>query len=213
MQDERVLALVEEIVEWVGPLFTGALGYTLISSAVLLERSILIGLVIPGDVVLAAGGIFAARGELELWIVVLLGAVCAVIGESVGFWLGRRYGVALLRRVPLANRLVGQLEDVQDLFARHGGKAVAIGRYAAVAGAFIPFAAGVGGMRYRRFLLFDIPAIAIWAVAIGAVGYAFGENLALVDRILARFGYALLGLLVVGLGYYLWRRRRAGRPR
>jgi len=213
VQDERVLALVEEIVEWVGPLFTGALGYTLISSAVLLERSILIGLVIPGDVVLAAGGIFAARGELELWIVVLLGAVCAVIGESVGFWLGRRYGVALLRRVPLANRLVGQLEDVQDLFARHGGKAVAIGRYAAVAGAFIPFAAGVGGMRYRRFLLFDIPAIAIWAVAIGAVGYAFGENLALVDRILARFGYALLGLLVVGLGYYLWRRRRAGRPR
>ena len=213
MQDERVLALVEELIEWVDPVFTGALGYAVISAAVLLERSILIGLIIPGDVILAAGGIFASRGELELWIVVLVGAVCAVVGESVGFWLGRRHGVAFLRRVPIANRLVGQLEAVQALFARHGGKAVAIGRYAAFAGAFIPFVAGMSSMRYRRFLAFDVPAIAMWAAGIGAVGYLFGENVDLVDRILARFGYALLGLLIVGLGFYVWRRRRAGRPR
>jgi undecaprenyl-diphosphatase len=204
-----VLALVEGIIEWLGPIFEGGVGYMLIAVAVLLERSILIGLIIPGDVVLAVGGIFSARGTLELWIVVLLSAVCAIIGESIGYWLGRRYGVSLLRHIPLANRLVGELKDVQALFQKHGGKAVAIGRYAAVAGAFIPFAAGVGGMRYRRFLLFDIPAIVIWATAIGAVGYVFGGNIDLVDRILARFGYVLLGLLVLGLGYYLWRRKRS----
>src|SRR5688500_8035868 len=64
-QDRRVLALVEGIIEWLGPIFEGGVGYILIAVAVLLERSILIGLVIPGDVVLAIGGIFSARGTLE----------------------------------------------------------------------------------------------------------------------------------------------------
>lgn len=204
-----MIAFLEEILDWIAPVFQGAAGYALVWGAVLLERSILIGLVVPGDVVLATGGIFASRGELSLTWVIVLAAGAAMIGESVGYWLGRRYGIALLRRIPLLRRLEDKVDEVERLFAEHGGKTVFVGRFATVAGAFIPFVAGMGRMRYRRFLAFDLPAIVVWALGIGLVGYFLGKNVDLVDRILRNFGWATLGLLVVGIGLYVWWRRRS----
>jgi membrane protein DedA with SNARE-associated domain len=204
-----MIGLLEEILRWVAPAFRGTLGYVLVWATVLLERSILVGLVVPGDVILATGGIFASRGELSLVAVIVLGAVAAIMGESIGFFLGHRYGVAFIRRIPFLRRLEDKVDDVERLFAEHGGKAVFVGRFAAVAGAFIPFVAGMGRMRYRRFLAFDVPAIVLWATAISVVGFYLGKNVALVDRILRNFGWAMLGLLVVGIGLYVWWRRRS----
>ncbi|HEX6208211.1 MAG TPA: DedA family protein [Actinomycetota bacterium] len=204
-----MVALLEEIVEFIGPLFNGFTGYAIVTAAVLLERSILIGVVVPGEVTMAAGALFAARGQLSLTLIIVLGALAAVVGESIGFWLGRRYGRSLMRRLPLLNRFEHRIEDVEELFDRHGGKAVAVGRFAAGAGVFIPFVAGMGGMRYRRFLLFDVPSIVIWAVGVGFLGYLVGRNIELLDRILTNFGWATLGLLVVGIvAYVFWKRRR-----
>lgn len=203
-----MIAILDQLLDWIAPVFQGATGYALVWGAVLLERSILIGLVVPGDVVLATGGIFASRGALSLTWVIVLAAGAAMIGESIGYWLGRRYGMALLRRIPLLRRLEDKVDEVERLFAEHGGKTVFIGRFATVAGAFIPFVAGMGRMRYRRFLAFDIPAIVVWALGIGLVGYFLGKNVNLVDRILRNFGWAMLGLLVVGIGLYAWWRRR-----
>ena len=202
-----MLSLLEEVVEWVGPVFQGAAGYLLVSGAVFLERSILVGIVVPGEVILATGAIFAARDELSLWVVIVLGAAAAIAGESIGFWLGRRYGVGLLKRLPLLRRLEDRIDEVEDLFARHGGKTVAIGRFAAAAGAFVPFVAGMGRMSYRRFLVFDAAAIVVWAVGVGLLGFFLGRNLDLVDRVLSNFGWAMLGVLVVGIGVYLWWKR------
>jgi membrane-associated protein len=207
----RTLALIRELVRWFGPLFATA-GYPIIGVAVLAERSILIGLVVPGDVVIALGGVYAARGRLDLAWVMAIAFVAAVCGESTGFWLGRRFGMRLIRRLPFLNRLEHGLHDVEGHFARHGGKTVAIGRYATAAGAMIPFVAGMAGMRYRRFLLFDVPAVLVWAIGITLVGYLFGENLDLVETILSRFGWAILGLLVAFVAWRVLRARlRPGR--
>src|SRR5207248_7761421 len=108
----------------------------------LAERSILLGLFVPGDVILALGGVYAARGDLELWAVILIGTAAAICGESIGYWLGRRYGVGLIGRIPLVRRLEGRMENAREYFRHHGGKTVAIGRYATAAGAFVPFVAG-----------------------------------------------------------------------
>lgn len=205
------LAILEQIVEWVRPVFQGAGGYALVAGAVFLERSILIGLVVPGEVILATGAVFAARDQLSLSAVIALGIVAAIAGESVGFLLGRRYGMRLLRRLPLLRRMDDRLHEVEELFDRHGGKTVAVGRFAAAAGAFIPFVAGMGRMRYPRFLLFDAGAIVVWAVGVGLLGYLLGQNLDLIDRILSNFGWAMLGLLVIGIGLFLWWRRRRAR--
>jgi membrane-associated protein len=205
------LTIVERIVEWIQPAFLVA-GYAIVGVGVLLERSIFVGLLVPGDVILALGGVYAAQGELRLPLVILLGTAAAVCGESIGFFLGRHFGPALIRRLPFGRRLVRVLEDSQEFLQRFGGWTVAIGRYATAAGAFIPFTVGASGMSYPRFLLFDVPAIAVWAAGITVFGYYFGQNLAFVDTVLSRFGSIVLGLLAAFfLGRWVWKRRRARR--
>jgi membrane-associated protein len=203
-----VLALITEIVDWVGPAFQGALGYAIVTVVVLMERSLFLSLLVPGDLVLALGGVYAGRGELELPVVMALGAVAGIVSESVGFWLGDRYGAGLIERIPVVRRSGGKLPTLRRYFSRHGGRVVVIGRYATVAGTFVPFVAGTGRMPYRRFLLFDVPAVIGWAVAVSLIGYLLGRNLGLVDRVLTSFGWLMLAVLVGFLAFLWWRRRR-----
>jgi undecaprenyl-diphosphatase len=203
-----MLGVVKQIIHWVDPIFTTA-GYPIVAVAVLFERSIFLGLIVPGDVILALGGVYAGRKQMNLVVVIVIGTFAAITGESIGYWLGRRYGRALIRRIPLARRLDKRFEDAEGHFRKHGGMTVAVGRYATAAGAFVPFVAGIARMPYRKFLAYDVPAIAVWASGITLVGYYFGRNLATVDRILSRFGYAALGVLIVLIGgQFIWRRFR-----
>jgi undecaprenyl-diphosphatase len=208
-------SLVEQIVQWVEPLFSTA-GYFVIVAAVVMERSIFIGLIIPGDIILALGGVYAAQHKLNVVGVIVVGTLAAITGESLGYWLGRRYGAGLLRHVPFVGGwLAGQLKEAEEHFQKRGaGVTVAVGRYATAAGAFIPFSAGVGRMPYRRFLLYDVPAIAIWATGITLFGYVFGRNLPFVDKVLSRFGWIALGVLVGYFGgRYAWKRWRQRKAR
>jgi len=203
-----LLGVVKQIVRWVDPVFTSA-GYPIVAGAVLLERSIFLGLIVPGDVILALGGVYAGRKQMNLVAVIVIGTFAAITGESIGYWLGRRHGRKLIRRIPLARRLDKRFEDAESHFKKHGGLTVAVGRYATAAGAFVPFVAGMARMPYRRFLAYDVPAIVVWASGITLVGYYFGRNLETVDRILSRFGYAVLGVLIVLIaGQFLWNRIR-----
>jgi undecaprenyl-diphosphatase len=206
------LSLVERIVTWLEPLFLSA-GYYVIAVAVLMERSVFIGLIIPGDVILALGGVYAAKGKMSVVAVAAIGTLAAITGESLGYWLGRRYGGGIIRRIPFVGHyLYEKLESAEEHFKRRGGMTVALGRYATAAGAFIPFSAGVGKMPYRRFLLFDVPAVTLWATGISLFGYVFGRNLAFVDKVLSRFGYVVLGLFVgYFVGRWAWKRWREGR--
>src|SRR5207237_8811058 len=94
-------------------------------------------------------------------------------------------------------------------FGQRGGRTFAVGRYATAAGSFVPFVAGMSEMPYQTFLAYDVPAIAVWATGITLVGYYFGRNLDTVERILSRFGYAMLIVLIVLMvGQLLWKRLR-----
>jgi membrane-associated protein len=208
------LTLVERIVHELEPAFLTA-GYLIIAGGVLLERSIFLGLIVPGDLILALGGVYASQGKMSLALVIVVGSLAAICGESVGFYLGRRFGIRLIRHLPFVGpRLSRVIDESEDYFRRHGGKTVAIGRYATAAGAFIPFTAGAGKMPYFRFLLFDVPAIIVWATGISIFGYYFGRNLAFIDKVLSRFGYGVLALIVLFFaGRYLWKKRQERRER
>jgi membrane-associated protein len=206
-----MLAIVKQIIRWAGPIFTTA-GYPVIAGAVLLERSMFLGLIVPGDVILALGGVYAGRKQLDLVAVIAIGAAAAITGESIGYWLGRRYGRALIQRIPLVRRLDKRFDDAQRYFGKRGGITVALGRYATAAGAFVPFVAGISHMPYGTFLAYDVPAIGIWASGITLVGFYFGRNLDRVERILSRFGYIMLALLIAFLaGQIIWKRFRKER--
>jgi membrane-associated protein len=205
-------SLVERIVNWIEPAFLHA-GYLIIAGGVLMERSVFIGLIVPGDIILALGGVYASQDKMSLFWVIVIGSLAAITGESIGYWLGRRYGVRMVRRFPFMGRwLAEKLEGAEGYFRRHGGKTVAVGRWATAAGAFIPFTAGAAKMRYSRFLLFDVPAIVAWATGISIFGYVFGRNLDFIDKVLSRFGYGVLTLFVLVFGgRFVWKRWKARR--
>src|SRR6266545_8286000 len=207
-----VVALVEEIVEWIGPAFAVA-GYWIVGAGVFADRSAFLGLIIPGDVVLALGGVFAAQGDLHLVWVIMVGVGAGLAGESTGYWLGRRYGARVLKRIPFANRLADRLDVAEEYFRRRGGRTVFIGRYVSLAGTFLPFVAGMSRMPYARFLAFDVPSVTLWAVGVSLLGYFLNSQLDSIDRILSRFGWGLLGLAVLFFGgRFVYRRFIARRP-
>ncbi len=203
-----VAALVESVIDWLGPIYSGALGYGLVGLVIFLDRGAFTGVVIPGDLFLALGGIYAARGELVLALVMVAGALAGIAGECLSYWLGRKYGVRIIRHLPLANRLEKHLDAARDYFARHGGKTVFIGRYVSVAGTFMPFAAGMSEMPFARFLLFDAIAISAWAVGVTLLGYFLNSQVELADRILSDFGWMMLvAVALFVLGRFAWKRR------
>jgi membrane-associated protein len=201
-------SLVNTIVDWFGPVYQGLLGYLIVGGIILLDRGAFTGIVIPGDLFLALGGIYAGRGDLNVVIVIVVGAAAGVAGETISYWLGRIYGVRIIRHLPLANRMEKHLDAARDYFKRHGGKTVFVGRYVSVAGTFMPFAAGMSKMPFRRFLPFDAAAIALWATAVSLLGYYLNSQIDLVDQILSQFGWALLAAVVLLFaGRFGWKRR------
>lgn len=203
--------MIERVLDVIGPVFAAA-GIWLILGLAIAERSLLIGFVVPGDLVLALGGVFASRGELALGAVLAAGMTGMVAGDSAGYWLGRRFGMPLIRRMPFSDRLQRAARSAREHFERRGGVAVALGRFATSAGTLVPFAAGLGRMPYPRFMTFEVPSALVWGGVVVTIGYVFSENLELVETILSRFGWVLLGVIaLVVAGRWAWRRWGPGR--
>jgi membrane-associated protein len=206
------VALIETLLDWIGPFFS-TYGYLLIVAATMLESSAFVGVVVPGDIILAIGGVYAARGDLSLPWVIVLGALGTMAGESIGFWLGHRYGEALLRRLPFADRAQDKIDRAREAFARNDSKVLLVGRFASGLRVIVPFTAGMSQTTsYRRFMAFVIPTAIVWAVGVSLLGYLLGENVGLIDTILSRFGWGMLALVVLAVaGNIIWRRVRGRR--
>jgi membrane-associated protein len=204
------LALIEELVEWIEPFFS-TFGYPIVSTAMFLESAALIGVVVPGDVVLAIGGVYAEHGDLSLEWVIALGAVFGTTGETVGYLLGRRYGDALLRKLPLIRRFQRMIDRAQDAIESNAGKTIVVGRFVTGAAGLIPFVAGASGVPPGRFFLYTIPTICVWATAVTLLGFFVGNHVETIDRILSSIGWAGLAIVAVIVGLWIWRHRKAAR--
>ena len=137
--------------------------------AILLETSVLVGLIVPGDtvVIVAATGVASPLEYISLVVVVVVGALC---GESLGFAIGRWFGPKL--RASRLGRRIGEKNWVraETYLARRGGIAVFLSRFLPVLHSLIPLTVGMSPMRYRRFMAWTVPACIIWAFAYVSVG-------------------------------------------
>ncbi|QJU53007.1 DedA family protein [Herbiconiux sp. KACC 21604] len=137
--------------------------------AIMLETSVLVGLIVPGDtvVIVAATGVASPLEYISLVIVVVVGALC---GESLGFAIGRWFGPKL--RASRLGRRIGEKNWVraETYLARRGGIAVFLSRFLPVLHSLIPLTVGMSPMRYRRFMAWTVPACIIWAFAYVSVG-------------------------------------------
>jgi membrane-associated protein len=202
------LAVVTELLDWLQPFFV-SFGYVIVSVAMFFESAAFTGILVPGDVILAIGGVYAGRGELWLPGVILCGALFGVLGATTGYLLGRRYGNSLLRRAPVLRRFQDRLDQAQASIAANAGKTIVVGRFVTGAAVFVPFVAGASGVRARTFFTYAIPTMFVWTTGLTLLGFFVGNNVETIDRILSRIGLAGLGLGVLLVGIWIWRQRRA----
>lgn len=188
----------------------GAWLYVIVAAVVLLETSVGLGILSPGEAVLAVAGAAAANEGVHLALLLAVVGAFGVLGDSIAWHLGRRYGHAILLRVGgRAGVTAERLERVESLYARRGGWVLIAGRFVGVVRVFAPFVAGSAAMPYRRFLPFDVAGIAIWGSGYVLAGYLFAGELA---QATGRVGQAGLALAVAS-GLAAWHISRSGGAR
>lgn len=200
--------MFEHIVESVGNA-VGAWLYVIAGALCFGEAAILLGMVLPGETALLVAGVFCQRGVLDLPLMIVIAFGCAVAGDSVGFEFGKKFGPPL-RRSRLG-RWVGEHRwaMVDGFIHRHGGKAVLLGRLTALFRALVPSMAGMSGMRYRVFIVWNVIGGAIWAPGCVLLGYAFSTSLGVVGQTLTWAPFAIIGVvLVIYLLIHLRKRKR-----
>jgi membrane protein DedA with SNARE-associated domain len=184
----------------------GAWTYALVGGLAFLETGAFIGLVAPGETAIVLGGVVAAQGEISLPLVLLVAWLAAAAGDYASFLLGRRLGRRfLLARGPSLGVTPPRLERVDRFYARHGAKAILIGRFIGLVRAVSPFLAGASGLRTRAFLPWSLLGTAVWASAYTLAGYAFHRSFASATHVLT---YGALGLAVVAAVMLALRARR-----
>jgi membrane protein DedA with SNARE-associated domain len=168
------------------------------------------GLWLPGETALIAAAVYAAKGHLSITAVITVAAVAAIIGDNIGYWIGRKAARPLLHRYARVRRYADRvLPAAERFFQRHGGKAVFLARFFGglrVTGAWM---AGITRMQWWRFLFWNAAGGVVWAIGAGLLAYYAGKTAA---DALARYGvYAAiaggLALVVVIAALHVWRRR------
>jgi membrane-associated protein len=189
----------------------GTWTYALVAGLAFLETGAFVGLIAPGETAIVLGGVFAAQGDLNLGLILVLAWVAAALGDLVSFGLGKRLGRHfLLTRGTRVGVSPARLERVETFFARHGAKAILVGRFIGLVRAVAPFLAGASGMRLRAFLPWSLLGTAVWVTTFTLAGYAFHESFSAVAGILTQ---AVLALAVLAAAALALRERRRAQAR
>jgi membrane protein DedA with SNARE-associated domain len=185
--------------------------YLLVGLLVFAEDALFVGFVLPGETAAVLGGVAASRGHVSLTLMCLTVVGAAVLGDSVGYWVGARYGTRLLS-VPALQRRRDRLDAARATLARRGGLAVFFGRFVAFLRAVMPFLAGSSGMPYRRFLVYNAAGGVVWGVGSVLLGYLAGNSYAAIEKVVGQAAAVVVAVLVIA-GLVVWRIRTWNRER
>jgi len=150
----------------------GAWTYALLFFVIFVETGFVVTPFLPGDSLLFAAGTFAGLGSLDLWLLLVLLAVAAILGDTVNYWIGhylgeRAYDVRWIKKE--------YLERTHAFFEKHGGKTIFLARFVPIVRTFAPFVAGIGRMSYGYFISYNVFGGIIWVAVFTVTGYLFGN--------------------------------------
>ncbi len=169
-----------------------------------LEASAFVGFVFPGEIAVILGGVAASRGTVPLWAVIAAAVSGAIIGDSIGYLVGRRWGTHLLHgtlgRVPvIRTHLDKHLDSARAYVQRRKGSAVFFGRFTAALRVLVPGLAGISEVHYPAFLAYNVAGGTLWGAGFAVLGYVAGASYHRVEKIAGQAGLILLGVIVAGL--------------
>ncbi len=186
----------------------GVWTYLILFLIIFCETGLVVTPILPGDSLLFAVGTFAARGALDLGLVLLLLSVAAVAGDTVNYAIGYRVGPRIFRKegVRFLNR--EYLDRTHRFYERHGAKTIVIARFVPIIRTFAPFVAGVGRMSYARFVTYNVAGGVGWIAALVLGGHLFG-NIPVVRQNFTLVIFAIIVLSVLpGVIEFLRQRSR-----
>lgn len=159
-------------------------GYILVTAVIFAECGLLIGFFLPGDSLLFTAGILAAQGLFNIWLVMALLLVAAIVGVSVGYAFGVRWGRKLFQRPDSRFFRKENLLKAEEFYHRHGGKTIILARFIPIVRTFAPIVAGVGQMSYWKFVAYNIVGGIVWVIGLVGAGYWLGGKISNIDTYL-----------------------------
>jgi membrane-associated protein len=181
-----------------------------VSGVLFAETGLFVGFFLPGDSLLVTAGIFAGQDKVPLLWLLVPGIFCAIIGDQLGYWIGRRAGPALYRREDSFLFRRSHLQRAHDFYEKYGGRAVILARFVPIVRTFCPPVAGAARMPYTRYLLFDIFGGMFWVGSMVLGGYLLGSRIPNIGKYLHLVIGAIIFLSILPPIIGLIRARRSG---
>jgi membrane-associated protein len=163
------LPTLEEIIIWGG--------YIGLFAIIFSETGLLIGFFLPGDSLLVTAGLFAARGQLNIVILVPLLCIAAIAGNATGYYIGLKAGHSLYNRPQTRWFRRDHLIKTTEFYEKYGGITIVLAQFIPFARTFAPVVAGVAGMKYRRFAMFNVGGAILWIASMTLLGYFLGRTI------------------------------------
>jgi membrane-associated protein len=179
----------------------GTLTYAILFLIVFVETGLIIMPLLPGDSLLfAAGALAAATGALEIWIIIPLLILAALLGDNVNYFVGKFFGKEIKKRERILFFKREYIEETEKYYAKYGGKTVIIARYIPIVRTIAPFVAGAGSMEYGKYITYCIIGAVLWVNALTFLGYFFG-NMPIVKQNFEIVIFAIIGISVLPIVY------------
>ncbi|HEY7112374.1 MAG TPA: VTT domain-containing protein [Thermoanaerobaculia bacterium] len=182
-------------------------GLAAITAVIFAETGLMIGFFLPGDSLLFTAGAIAGHAELSIVTLNVVLSLAAIVGDTVGYWIGRRAGPALFTKPKSLLFNPAHLRRAHDFYEQYGGKTIVLARFVPIIRTFAPVVAGMGRMDYRRFVLFNVFGGVGWVLSMTLAGYFLGR----LPFVAAHFEGFVIGIIVLSTlpGIYtVWRERR-----
>jgi membrane-associated protein len=177
----------------------GLVTYLILFGIVFVETGIVFMPFLPGDSLLFAAGALAALGSLNIWLVLILLTIAAILGDTSNYWIGHFFGQKIIDnpKIPLNQN---HIDKTNAFFAKHGGKTIFLARFVPIVRTFAPFVAGLGKMDYGKFLMFNIIGGIVWVVSLTMAGFLFGN----VEFVKHNFSLVVIAIVVLSIVPMVW---------
>ena len=183
-------------------------GYILLVAIVFTETGLLVGLFLPGDSLLITAGLLAGAGTLDIWWLNVLVIPAAIVGDSTGYAIGVRLGPRIFTREKSLLFNPKHVERTRRFYEKYGAKTIVIARFVPIIRTFAPVLAGVGRMRYRRFLTYNVAGGIGWVASMTWAGYLLGQTVPNISKHMHVLVIVIIVLSCIPIAVEIYRERR-----
>lgn len=173
----------------------GTLTYGILFFIIFAETGLVVTPFLPGDSLLFAAGALAALGALNIWLLIVVLILAAILGDTVNYWIGHFLGQKIVDNPKIKFVNQEHIDRTQEFYKKYGGKTIVLARFVPIVRTFAPFVAGVGKMSYPHFIAYNVIGGVAWVMLFGLAGFFFGNIPVVKDN----FSLMILGIIMVSL--------------